>query len=181
MTIVIDPGHGGIDSGAIGTNGIKEKDITLKVAKQMLILNRTLFENKYDITLTRYRDTLISLIDRTRLTNALGPDMFISLHCNHSTNPKAQGIEVYVHNGMNTHSDQSAWLAYNLHKELNEQLGLKSRGVKFDNFQVLRETAQTCPSILIELGFLSNDLESKYYNNDHYIRALALGILLAWK
>src|SRR5688572_9592477 len=55
-TIVIDPGHGGINLGAIGTNGIKEKDITLKVAQQILILNRTLFENKYEITLTRYRD-----------------------------------------------------------------------------------------------------------------------------
>src|SRR5690554_5643967 len=81
-TIVIDPGHGGIDSGAIGTNGIKEKDITLKVAQQIVILNSTLFDNRYDINLTRYRDTLLSLTDRTRLAKALKAELFISLHCN---------------------------------------------------------------------------------------------------
>jgi len=64
--IVIDPGHGGKDPGAVGVNGILEKDVVLKIAKQTAELNETVFKNQYEIYLTRYKDTLISLGDRTK-------------------------------------------------------------------------------------------------------------------
>ncbi|MEZ4780640.1 MAG: N-acetylmuramoyl-L-alanine amidase [Flavobacteriaceae bacterium] len=94
--IVIDPGHGGTDSGAIGINAILEKDVVLNVAKEITVLNKTLFDDRFAIYLTRYGDTLISLKDRGRLAKALKADVFVSLHCNAS--PKAsRGMEVYVH------------------------------------------------------------------------------------
>ncbi|MEH6406839.1 MAG: N-acetylmuramoyl-L-alanine amidase [Leeuwenhoekiella sp.] len=93
--IVIDVGHGRKDSGAVGINGIQEKDVVLDIALEILRLNDK-SEAPLDIYLTRYSDTLISLSDRTKLSKALNADLFISLHCNHSDNPKARGIEIYV-------------------------------------------------------------------------------------
>ena len=63
--IIIDPGHGGKDSGAIGVNGVQEKEIVLQLAKQLLIYNKEILKGKFDIYLTRYSDTLISLEDRS--------------------------------------------------------------------------------------------------------------------
>ncbi|MDX1699857.1 MAG: N-acetylmuramoyl-L-alanine amidase [Melioribacteraceae bacterium] len=83
--VVLDPGHGGVDSGAIGVNGIKEKDIVLEVAKEVDRLNKELFDNEIEFYLTRYNDTLISLGDRTKLARTLQPDIFISIHCNQAT------------------------------------------------------------------------------------------------
>ena len=76
--VIIDPGHGGPDSGAIGTNGILEKDVILAIAKKCLQLNRTLFQDSLEIYLTRYTDTLVSLGTRARLAKALGADAFVS-------------------------------------------------------------------------------------------------------
>ena len=76
--IVIDPGHGGIDSGAIGVNGIYEKDVVLNIAKAILKLNKSLFDNELDIYLTRYNDTLISLSDRSQLVKNLKANVFVS-------------------------------------------------------------------------------------------------------
>ncbi|HAI41082.1 MAG TPA: N-acetylmuramoyl-L-alanine amidase, partial [Maribacter sp.] len=76
----------GKDAGAIGINGIQEKDVVLSIANAILKLNNDL-EKPLDIYLTRYKDTLISLSDRTKLAKALKADLFVSLHCNHSDNP----------------------------------------------------------------------------------------------
>ncbi|MEX0360014.1 MAG: N-acetylmuramoyl-L-alanine amidase, partial [Allomuricauda sp.] len=129
--IVIDPGHGGKDSGAIGINGIQEKDVVLNIAKEIVRLNRTVFEDQFEIYLTRYRDTLISLSDRTKLAKGLEADVFVSLHCNHSDNPEARGVEVYVSKKQAGYSKESIWLAFQLHDELNKNLGFESSGVKF--------------------------------------------------
>ena len=78
--IVIDVGHGGKDSGAIGINEIQEKTVVLNIAKEIVKLNRTILDNKLDIYLTRYRDTFISLADRSKLPKTLKADLFISIH-----------------------------------------------------------------------------------------------------
>ena len=170
--IVIDVGHGGKDSGAIGINGIKEKDVVLDIALEILRLNKN-SETPLYIYLTRYSDTLISLSDRTKLAKALNADLFISLHCNHSHNPNARGIEVYVGRNESKNSKESVWFAYQLQNQIKKQLGFESRGVKFANFQVLREIVGYCPSVLVELGFLSNEDESRYltYSNQNKILA----------
>ncbi|MCP9200572.1 N-acetylmuramoyl-L-alanine amidase [Gramella sp. GC03-9] len=171
--IVIDPGHGGKDSGAVGINGVQEKDVVLNIANEILRLNENL-EVPFDIYLTRYSDTLISLSDRTKLAKAVKADLFISLHCNHSDNPDARGIEVYVANSKSKYSDEATWLAFLIQDELNKKLGFESRGVKFSNFQVLRETAGFMPSVLLELGFLSNWDEAVYYKTSKPYEALAI-------
>ncbi len=175
--IVIDPGHGGKDSGAVGINGIQEKDIVLKIAKQIVELNEIAFKNQFEIYLTRYTDTLISLGDRTKLAKILKADIFISLHCNHADNANARGIEVYVANSNEKHFQKSIIIAYNIQKMIMAKLGFESRGVKFANFQVLGETTNFCPSILLELGFLSNRDEANYVSEYKNLKDFALLLL----
>tara|TARA_R110000737_G_scaffold3974_1_gene13127 strand:- start:2160 stop:2861 length:702 start_codon:yes stop_codon:yes gene_type:complete len=174
--ILIDVGHGGKDAGAIGINGIQEKEVVLDIANAILNLNNQL-DKPLDIYLTRYKDTLISLSDRTKLAKTLKADLFVSLHCNHSDNPNARGIEVYVSKKQAEFSEYSIWFAFQLQDDLNKKLGFESRGVKFGNFQVLREATSYCPAVLIELGFLSNRDEAKYLKRQESVFALALSIL----
>ncbi len=182
--IVIDPGHGGTDFGAIAINGVKEKGMVLDIAKDILKWNKMVLNNRYDIYLTRYSDTLISLSDRAKLVNVIRPDLFISLHGNNAKNPNAKGIEVYIHDSLyakNENGRQSIKIATDIINQLYEKLGYKIRGVKKANFQVLRQTINTCPSVLIELGFLSNKDEASYLIKKENKQALALAILMSIK
>jgi len=174
--IVIDVGHGGKDFGAIGINGIKEKDVVLNIANAILKLNNKL-DKPLDIYLTRYTDTLISLSDRTKLAKALKADLFVSLHCNHSDNSNARGIEVYASQKETNYSKESIYIGYQIEKALCKVIGYESRGVKFANFQVLQETISCCSAVLLELGFLSNRDEAKYLKRQESVFALASSIL----
>ena len=127
LIIVIDPGHGGSDAGATGVNGVLEKDIVLSIAKKVDSLNTHLYNNQFDIYLTRYRDTLISLRDRTKLAKGLNAAIFISLHCNQAVNKNAKGIETYVNEKRKRFSKSSVRLASIMQHELNDMLGFKSR------------------------------------------------------
>lgn len=178
--IIIDIGHGGKDAGAIGINDIQEKDVVLSIANEILKLNDDL-EKPLDIYLTRYKDTLMSLSDRTKLAKALKADLFVSLHCNHSDNPNARGIEVYASRKQKEFSKASVFIGYQIERALCEAIGYESRGVKFANFQVLRETVEYCASILLELGFLSNKDEGSYISDKNHIKRIALSILLSIK
>ena len=113
------------------------------------------------------------------MAKALKADLFVSLHCNHSDNPNARGVEVYVANALSKYSDNSTWFAFQVQAKLNKSLGFESRGVKFANFQVLRETISYGSSILLELGFLSNRDENIYLSNSGNIKLMASTILLA--
>ncbi len=90
--IVIDPGHGGMDAGAIGPGGTKEKNINLELAR---LLYRKLKKAGYDVYLTRNSDVFIPLSQRTKFANKKGADLFISIHCNANRNKKIRGMEVY--------------------------------------------------------------------------------------
>ncbi len=176
ITIVIDPGHGGIDSGAIGYYNLKEKDITLKLGLEILNLNSK--QNLLDIYLTRTTDTLISLQDRSILAKALKPDLFISLHLNHSLNASATGMEVFVaRTHLTENLKESIVIANEIHNSFTSSLGFRSRGIKFADFQVLRETIQFVPSILVEFCFISNKDEAQYLNKNSNLKALAFSIL----
>ncbi len=172
--IVIDPGHGGKDSGAIGFKDILEKDIVLSIAEEILRLNHDVLDSNFDIYLTRYKDTLISLSDRGRLAKVLNADVFVSLHCNASNN-FSKGVEVYVHN---PNAKTSFALGLSVLNEITKKLGFKKRGVKFANFQVLRETIMLCPAILVEMGFITNTDEADYFLKQKNIKAMALSILM---
>ena len=91
--IVLDPGHGGKDPGAIGIAGLAEKDIVLSVAGKLA--QKLKKEMGVNVVLTRRDDSFIALEDRTAIANAEGADLFISLHVNASPNPEARGIETY--------------------------------------------------------------------------------------
>jgi N-acetylmuramoyl-L-alanine amidase len=91
--IVLDPGHGGKDPGAVGAIGIAEKDIVLSIAKKLAAKLRK--DLHVDVVLTRKDDRFVALEDRTALANAENADLFISLHMNASENTEAKGIETY--------------------------------------------------------------------------------------
>ena len=178
--IIVDVGHGGKDPGAIGLNGIQEKDVVLAIGKEMIRLNKSLFGNEYDIYLTRYDDSFFHLSERINLAKSLKGDVFISLHCN-SFYSDARGMEIFTFNseskklGCNTRT--SIALGDEIIKESTFNINIQNRGMKFANFQVLREMIKFSPAILIEVGFLNNPDEAFYYSSATGIRAMALTIL----
>ena len=113
------------------------------------------------------------------MAKALKANLFVSLHCNHSDNPNARGIEVYASKKQAKYSKESVFVGYQIEKMLCTAIGYESRGVKFANFQVLRETVGFCPSVLLELGFLSNKDEGTYISNATNIQFAANAILLS--
>src|SRR5690606_2803969 len=128
------PGHGGRDPGAIGINGIREKDVALAVGKEVARLNRMLFNDSLEIYMTRYSDTLISLGHRTALARALRADIFVSIHFNQAERREAQGIEVFVYQtnkiGDMAIQRKSENIAQSLFLEFHNSLGFKIRGLK---------------------------------------------------
>jgi len=98
--IVIDPGHGGHDSGAIGRHGTREKDVALAISRKVA---RLLSTAGIDVVLTRDDDRYLKLEERTRMANAARGDLFISIHCNSAKNRALRGVETYT---LNTASDR---------------------------------------------------------------------------
>lgn len=104
--VVIDPGHGGKDPGAIGRRGTKEKDITLRIAKKLAKKIRKRL--KIRTILTRTHDYFVPLAERTKIANSKNADIFISIHTNASLNPKSQGFEVYFLSGESSDKEAQA-------------------------------------------------------------------------
>ena len=175
--VVIDPGHGGKDAGATTRTGIKEKDIALGIASKIVVLNNKLVKNPLLLYLTRYTDTLISLGDRTELTKRLKADIFISIHCNQAINRTASGTEVFIHPKSEVQASASAYLGFTIQKGLADILGINNRGVKYGNFQVLRDNDDSSAAVLLELGFLSQTDEAIYLSQEDSQNAVAMVIL----
>ncbi|ONI44296.1 N-acetylmuramoyl-L-alanine amidase [Candidatus Epulonipiscioides gigas] len=167
MLIVLDAGHGGSDSGAIGFSNLLEKDVVLKVT---LILAELLEKLKIDVLLTRNNDSFIPLTDRSEFANTNGADYFISIHANAATTISVSGVETYAYST----SGKSYLLAQDVQKHLVSATGFNNRGVKTANFYVLRETKM--PAILIEIGFISNPIEEQHLKDDNFIHKIAFGI-----
>lgn len=176
-TICIDPGHGGKDPGATG-GGVQEKAVALNVAKK---ISAFLEVQGCTVMLTRETDVFIELSDRARMANAAKADLFVSIHCNSvEGNARATGMEVYHY----THaSEASKHAARAIYDKLLPVSGLRGRGVKADNFAVLRETKM--PAVLIELGFISNPDDCRKLTDsawqDDAAQAIADGIIEALK
>ncbi|HBS60622.1 MAG: N-acetylmuramoyl-L-alanine amidase [Bacillota bacterium] len=157
MKIVIDPGHGGSDPGAIGPAGTQEKTHTLAVA---LYLRTLLQEAGHQVILTRETDRDVAYPDasaseelqaRVDIANQAGAGLFISLHANAADNSGAGGTETWYYL-------DGYLLAEAVQGEL-ANLGLTDRGVKQANFYVLKYTEM--PAILVELAFISNSAEER--------------------
>lgn len=158
-TIIIDPGHGGKDVGASGQRGTLEKDVTLKMAKslQQELVKKT----EATVILTRDKDITVTKKDRVELAKNNNADLFISIHFDAFTSNEVKGITTYYNNN----ADKS--LATIIHRHLFKQdLGTRDRGVALGDYFVIREN--TKPSILLELGYISNAEDEKRINSQTY-------------
>ena len=153
--IVIDPGHGGADPGAIGYSGLQEKVVNLAVGKNLEAL---LTEAGAKVIMTRTGDQSVSNTKRIEMANKAEVDVFISIHANAFTNPDSNGTETHYCE-KNESSEASKFLAHQLQRELVSALGLRDRGVKKNSFFVLTNTEM--PAALVELAFLTNPEEEE--------------------
>lgn len=195
--IGIDPGHGGIDSGAIGCHGIKEKDVCLAVSTQVA---RLLQDKGYSVVLTRTDDTSLLLSDRTWCVNTNHVDLFVSIHANFSFNSQVHGIETFCMQPrlltsrycdlsdnetsmVNAIRDVQCNQSYNLAQSIQHHVckGITQdyyapvdRKVKFSVTQVLLGAQMPCA--LIEIGFLSHAQEARLLHTAHYQNTVAQGI-----
>ena len=186
--IMLDPGHGGKDEGAAGKR-VKEKTVTLELARKVASL---LKRAGYEVFLTRNSDRFVELQDRPALAKRVEADMFISIHANTTSKPSISGIESFCVSPAGTASTHSrkpsgkvwrgnsydannAALTYWIQRSLIDRTGAVDRGLKHARFLVIKEAA--CPSVLIEVGFLSNSREAWLVSTDDYQWKLAQGIV----
>lgn len=189
MRNMTDAGHGGKDSGAIGINGVKEKDIALDVANRV---NNYLKTQDIESILTRNTDVFLTLNERTNKANNLGVNSFVSIHCNSASkkdkngntvvDPNAHGFEIFCYKFK--YRQLSDCILEEIKKEgLYTQL--REGGVKEDNLHVVRET--NMPACLVELGFITNEKDCNLIinNKDKFAKAIAKGICkfngVTWK
>lgn len=170
MKICLDPGHGGSDPGAVGGNQ-REKDFTLSMAKK---LKEYLEEKGVEVCLTREKDEYVSLSKRCSIANEKGVDLFVSIHVNSATSPLANGVETLC---FSANSKGGSWAA-KVQNALVEISGWRDRGVKERrDLAVLRGTDM--PSILMEVGFISNEQERDELAKENLREKLMMGVAKA--
>ncbi len=192
-TIMIDPGHGGADKGAPGKSGLLEKNLNLSMAMKLRTALRKL---GFQVIMTRAADSALSLQARADLCKKFRPDLFISIHCNAASQKTISGIETFamtpagcasssdsrpssVRGSGNAFDKNNYRLAYEIQKALLRNTKAEDRGVKHARFFVLRNAS--CPAVLVETGFISNQREGALLNRADYqakiVNAIVLGIL----
>ncbi len=167
MRIFLDPGHGGVNPGAIGINGLNESEVNLDVA---LRTGRLLQQEGYTVNYSRTTDVNLSLAERARLANEWGADYFVSIHCNSNTNPIYKGTETFFYREGSVAED----FAVVVNNALVDEIETKNLGVFAANFAVLRLTRM--PAILVELAFLSNPEEAALLATDSFRQKCAVGV-----
>jgi len=153
-TIVIDPGHGGKDPGAIGPGGTKEKDVVLKIAHK---LAKELHKNlKTRVILTRYHDIFLPLADRTAIANREKADLFISVHCNASLKSHTEGFEIYFLS--EEASDEEAQAVANMENAVMALEEKKEKGNELSSIlwslamnEFMNESSELCSLICFEV------------------------------
>jgi N-acetylmuramoyl-L-alanine amidase len=169
--VIVDPGHGGKDSGAIGIGGTREKDIVLPIGRK---LAQILEQNGVQVLLTRSSDYFVTLPGRVDMAERAGADVFVSIHANSAglDRPDVNGLETYYY-------DTGLSLARIVHSSILRSVNVKDRGVRKARFYVLRKSSM--PSILVETGYMTGRqdiarLRSTWYQNQ-MAEAIANGIL----
>lgn len=166
-TVFLDAGHGGVDPGACGRQGTREKEINLDVTYR---LKELLEEAGANVVLSRDDDSFISLYERPFLANHLAVDLFISIHTNNHGDTSVRGIEVYYY--LNRIGGKK--LGQDVLKNILETTRLKNQGLKKNDFVVIRESQM--PAVLVELGFLSNYQEERTLRSAEFRTKAARGI-----
>ena len=165
--VFIDPGHGGVDNGAV-QNGVLEDEINLQISKK---IEAKLKAKGVEVKMSRYDDTYLSLTDRTYMANKEGSDVFVSIHQNSATNSSAKGIETYYYS---TRQD-SKELATDIQNDLIQATNATDRGVKTANYAVIKTASMS--SSLVECGFISNLTEAQNLSSSSYQDKVAEGIV----
>lgn len=149
LRIVVDPGHGGADAGAIGSTGLREKEINLRLSR---LLRDALRARGAEVTLLRNDDATVSLNERVRRALQIGPDLFLSVH-NNSVGETTDPLEPRGASAFHSHP-HAADLCRCLERRLTALPGVAPRGVHHENFRVTRPSA--FPAVLVEFLFLSH-------------------------
>ena len=149
-TVIIDAGHGGSDNGARAVSGFPEKVVALDTARRLASVLRS---KKLSVIETRSDGYFVPLDRRVAIANAAANSIFVSVHYNWSRRRSARGEEIYFY------SPQSQRLAANILRELNGAYPTNNRGVKRNDYYVLRNNRR--PAVLCELGFLSNPADNR--------------------
>ncbi len=171
VVVMIDPGHGGKDSGALGIGGLQEKNIILPISQK---LARILQQNGVQVILTRDSDYFVSLQGRVDLASRANADVFVSIHANSagSERPDVSGLETYYY-------DSGLGLARIVHNSILRSVNVKDRGVRRARFYVLRKSSM--PSILVETGYMTGREDIAKLRNPQYqnqmAEAIARGVL----
>ncbi|MBN1348071.1 N-acetylmuramoyl-L-alanine amidase [candidate division KSB1 bacterium] len=205
-TIIIDPGHGGRDPGAIGSSGLREKDVVLDIANR---LSQLLTNSNFTVYLTREDDTYIPLEDRAGFANERQGDLFISIYANAHRSQQKAGIETFylsltednesravaaLENSLTRRSfrqmsqllanilshskvNESRDFAEKVQSELISNTGLINRGVKSAGFIVL--AGAQMPAILAEVGFITNPAEERLLSSSRYRQGVAVSMFRA--
>ena len=169
FSVVIDPGHGGPDPGAIGINGIRETDVVLEVSK---IVKKLLSEKGVKVSLTRKNEVDLDLPPRVSFANNIDADIFVSIHANASRGKRRDinGLETFYFRG---------WKGRLLAKRIQKQIltvspGSPDRGVKQGRFYVIKNTKM--PAVLVEVGFLTGRLDARRLEKNGHRKRLAYAI-----
>ncbi len=169
FSVVIDPGHGGTDPGAIGIGGIRETDVVLEVSK---IVEKLLSENGVKVRLTRKNEVDMDLPPRVSFANKINADIFISIHANASRGKRRDinGLETFYFRG---------WRGRLLAKGIQKQIlrvspGSPDRGVKQGRFYVIKNTRM--PAVLVEIGFLTGRLDARRLDKKSHRKRIAYAI-----
>lgn len=184
-TIVIDPGHGGLDGGVSSESGVKESDLVLSIA---LCLGEYLESGGFDVVYTRKNKSALvggrfvkktDMKRRVEIVKKAKADVVVSIHLNSFRDRKRRGIQVFFGD------ENSKSFALLMQSQLNEKFNVVDAG---RNFSILKTdkyilNESPCPAIIIECGFLSNPDDEKNLLDDEYQHRLAQGIyegLLLW-
>lgn len=166
QVVIIDPGHGGPDPGAIGIGGIQEKEIVLDLSRQVAAI---LEQQGVQAIMTRSDDIDLDLEPRVALAEQVNATLFVSIHANaiNMSRPDVNGLEVYYY-------ESGAGLARLMHDTILQSVNMRSRGIRSARFYVLRRTSM--PAILIETGYVTGSEDAANFSNPAFRRQLAEAI-----
>ena len=170
-TLVVDPGHGGIDPGAVGAENVYEKDITLSIAQSVYL--KSLTHPELRVVLTRDEDVHLTLPDRIGRANRINADAYVSIHTNSYYAPSVSGVETFVNEDQG-YATGGHHLAAFLQQQLVARTGARDRGVKRAALYLHRAKM---PAVLVEVGFLTHPVEGKCLQTLNYQDKLADAIL----
>ncbi|MEO1131495.1 MAG: N-acetylmuramoyl-L-alanine amidase [Cyanobacteria bacterium J06639_1] len=169
ITVAIDPGHGGYDPGAIGVGGVQEKRVNMAVSNRVKAM---LEARGYRVVMTRWDDREIDLQPRIDTAVRGRANIFVSIHSNALDRSDISGIETYYLR------PDSARLAQVMHRNLvRGSGGAIDRRIRKARFYVVRHTPTSMPSVLLEMGYLTNPNEGRRLADPNYQERLAQGIV----